>query len=109
MLEATCDTVQTPVESMSPAEQNPTIGPLTHLTQVVHSGPCWQQAYGGVFLPTVKLTVRLSFASGEEIVTSAETPAVYARSTDEAAAPYTFSGPTEQPVLVSSSDFVEFK
>lgn len=109
MREVSCDTLQTLIESVTPAEQNPTNGPLTRLTRVVDSSPCWQHPFGGVFLPTVKLTVRLSFASGEEIVTSAESPAVYARSSHEDEAPYTFSGPTEQPVLVSSSDFVEFK
>jgi hypothetical protein len=61
-------------------------------------------------MPSVKLTVRLSFASGEEVVTSAETPALSASLPEQQrVAPYTFGGATvpEQPVLVSSSNFVQ--
>jgi hypothetical protein len=62
-----------------------------------------------VSMPSMKLTVRLSFASGEELVSSAEMPSVSADSSPEnPGAPYMFGGATvpDEPVLLSSANFI---
>ena len=60
-------------------------------------------------MPFVKLTVKLAFGGGEELVSSAESPAVAAKVEGDGLAPYSFgeSSTPEQPILVSSSNFVE--
>jgi hypothetical protein len=107
MLEPTCDTTETPVQLEAPNRNYETKVSLPSLTEVVESGYCWQR-FRGVYMPSVKLTVRFSFATGEEVVTSVETPAVSADSSNESVAPYSFGGATapEQPVLVSSTNFI---
>ncbi len=59
-------------------------------------------------MPSVKLTVRLSFANGDEVVSSAETPAVSSKPLESPKTPYAFGDATvpEQPTLVSSSNFI---
>jgi len=60
-------------------------------------------------MPSVKLSVRLAFANGEEpILTSVETPAVFAAPAVDGDAPYVFADATvpEEPIMVSSSSFI---
>ena len=60
-------------------------------------------------MPFVRLTVKLAFNGGEEVVSSVESPAIAAGSSADGSAPYSFGGSStpEQPILVSSSDFVQ--
>jgi hypothetical protein len=60
-------------------------------------------------MPSVKLSVRLAFDSGEEVVSTAESPEISAAVFENGHAPYSLieSSTPEQPVLVSSSDFVQ--
>jgi hypothetical protein len=108
MLEPTCDMDETPVQLSALRKRDETEVPLSSLTAVVESGDCWQHP-GGTYMPSVKLTVRLIFATGEEVVTSAETPSVSPGGPEPPAAPYSFGDATvpEQPVLLSSSNFVQ--
>lgn len=108
MFEPTCAITETPVELESLNEKNEPLVPLPGLTAMVQSVGCWRE-FGGVYMPPVKLTVRLSFAGGEEVVTSVETPGVCATLPEAPVVPYTFGEATvpEQPVLVASSNFVQ--
>jgi hypothetical protein len=60
-------------------------------------------------MPFVKLTVKLTFTGGEEVVSSVESPAIAVRASGDGLAPYVFgeSSTPEQPILVQSSDFVQ--
>ena len=86
---------------------NVTDGSLTALTEVVDSGQYGQP--GGLCMPSVKLTVKFTFSGGEEFVSSAESPAIHAKGTADARAPYSIrqTSTPEQPILVSSSNFIE--
>jgi hypothetical protein len=108
MLELTCDVAETSVQLAAQHGKNETEVSLPSLTEVVESGGCWQR-FVGVYMPSVKLTVRFSFATGEEVVASAERPSVSAGPSTEPVAPYTFGSATvpERPILVSSSSFIQ--
>lgn len=88
--------------------ENVTDGSLPDLTQVLDSCGCGT-TLGGLNMPLVKLTVKLAFGGGEELVSTAESPAITASVSGDAHAPYSFgeTSTPEQPILVSSSDFVE--
>jgi hypothetical protein len=60
-------------------------------------------------MPSMKLTVRFSFATGEQFVTSVEVPAVPSEFLQVPAAPYRLDDATapEEPTLISSSSFVQ--
>ena len=108
MLQTHCDEAETPVQLKALDRKNETEDSLPSLTGVVQSWGSWQ-GFGGIHMPSVKLTVKLSFASGEELLTSVETPATWAPISDNGAVPYARGDATvpEQPILVSSSDFVQ--
>ena len=103
-----CGMDETSVQLGTSNRGNVTDGPLPDLTQMLDS-VAWAQYLGGLQMPFVKLTVKFAFGGGEELISSAESPAVAANVAGDGHAPYTFgeSSTPEQPILVSSSDFVE--
>lgn len=64
---------------------------------------------GESVMPSMKLTVRFSFATGEESVHSAETPGVFNRPEELPLMPYRLNEGTapEEPTLISSTNFVQ--
>jgi hypothetical protein len=67
------------------------------------------QELGEKRMPSMKLTVQFSFATGQQIVTSVEAPAASPESLQVPVAPYRVDGATapEEPTLISSSSFVQ--
>lgn len=59
-------------------------------------------------MPSVKLTVKITGLNGEQVVGSAQSPAVSLEPAEASIAPYRFDDGTapEQPTLISSSSFV---
>ncbi len=64
---------------------------------------------GESIMPPMKLTVRFSFATGEESVHSVETPGVFNRPEELPSMPYRLSEGTApvEPSLISSTSFVQ--
>ena len=64
---------------------------------------------GDPIMPSMKLTVRFSFATGEESVHSVETSGVFNRPEEMASMPYRLNEGTapEVPTLISSTNFVQ--
>src|SRR5579859_6619922 len=103
-----CGSNETLVQSETLHRTNVTGVSSSGLTQMLDSVPCCQ-TFGGLQMPFVKLTVKLAFGGGEELVSSVESPAVASNAVGDGHAPYSFgeSSTPEQPILVSSSDFVK--
>jgi hypothetical protein len=109
MSDSTCILSDVPVELQTQGHANGTNDSLPGLTQVIES---WgsNNTLGGINLPPVRLSVKLSFSTGEEISATAETPRFEVERPETKGAKYSFENSTvpEQPVLVSSSSFIQF-
>jgi len=108
MRSKTCGQNETPVQLQARQIRSVTKGSLCGLTEVLDSVPAGQ-VLGGLYMPSMRLTVKLAFSGGEEVTSYAETPAIAAKLPTEGFAPYVFAegSAPEQPILVSSSDFVK--
>jgi len=62
-------------------------------------------------MPPINLTVRLSFATGEESIARVEVPGLPAEPESPPVAPYRLDDATapEEPTLISSPDFVDIR
>ena len=60
-------------------------------------------------MPQVKVSLRLSFASGEESLHSFEAPATSSEGNSDETAPYRLNDTTapEEPTLIASPNFVQ--
>ena len=68
-----------------------------------------EAGYGGTPLPHIKLSVRFSFANGEQTEQTAERSEVFAGPQESFAIPYRLGKETApvQPTLISSASFVQ--
>lgn len=105
----TCSLSDMPVQLETQCHENGTDGPLFGLTPVIESSHS-DSTLGGLNLPPVKLTVKLSFSTGEEISATAEATRSVVERPEAEGTKYSFENATapEQAVLVSSSSFIQF-
>jgi len=108
MSDQICTLTELPVDSGTEFRENVTNDTWPSLTGVVDCGSC-QNLLEGLNLPPVKLSVKLSFANGEQISSTAEATGMLKQPAEVSAPQYLFGSATapEQPVLVSSTSFIQ--